>query len=183
MCGCLNEPTCQDPAGDPWDALDLSHIVGCEVFVAGGVEERWVTKHAPQLGGDCPVSRLNGLGTDIKRLPHQSTVAQDAYSADKEKAQNVSIVVASNLYLRVWCSDFFSNDPVYSITKCQGMPAIWFESIQHYSSPANLNSKYGDKKVNTRALCQRIQLVSNFCLNNISPGSIDLVIFCRSKQV
>lgn len=35
-----DEPTCQDSTGDPWDALNLSHIVGCEVFITGSVEER-----------------------------------------------------------------------------------------------------------------------------------------------
>lgn len=60
----------------------------------------------------------------------------------------------------VWCSDFFSNDPIYSITKCRCVLAIGFDSIQHYSSRANLNSKLVDEqKVNTRALSQRIQPV------------------------
>lgn len=63
-----DEQTCQDSTGDPRDALDLRHIVGCKELVTGSVEERRVTEYAPQLGGDCPISCLNGLGTHIKVL-------------------------------------------------------------------------------------------------------------------
>lgn len=78
------ERTCQDSTGDARNALDLSHIVVHKVLVAGRVEERRITKHAPQLGGDRPVSRLNGLGTHIKSFPHQSAVAQDTNTGDKK---------------------------------------------------------------------------------------------------
>lgn len=73
-------PTCQDSAGDPRDALDLRHVVVHEVLVAGGVEEGRVAEHAPQLGGDGAVGRLDGLGAHVKRLPHQRAVAQDAHA-------------------------------------------------------------------------------------------------------
>lgn len=75
-------PTCQDAAGDPRDALDLRHVVLHEVPVAGGVEQGRVAEHAPQLGGDGAVGRLDGLGAHVKRLPHQRAVAQDAHAVE-----------------------------------------------------------------------------------------------------
>lgn len=86
MCLAVDERTCQDSTGDARNALDLSHIVGCKVFVAGRVEERRIAKHAPQLGGDRPISRLNGLGTHIKCFPHQSAVTQDTNTGDKKSS-------------------------------------------------------------------------------------------------
>lgn len=78
-------PTCQDSAGDPRDALDLRHVVVHEVLVAGGVEQRRVAEHSPQLSGDGAVGRLDGLGAHVKRLPHQRAVAQDAHAAEEGK--------------------------------------------------------------------------------------------------
>lgn len=78
-------PTCQDSAGDARDALDLRHVVVHEVLVAGGVEEGRVAEHAPQLGGDGAVGRLDGLGAHVERLPHQRAVAQDAHAAEEGK--------------------------------------------------------------------------------------------------
>lgn len=80
-----NEPTCQDSTSDPRDALDLSHIVANKVFVTGSVEKRWITEHLPQLGCDCPISCLNGLGTNIKGLPHQSAIPQNTHPRGIEK--------------------------------------------------------------------------------------------------
>ena len=80
----VNEPTCQDSTHDARDALDLSQVVVDEVLVAGGVEERWIAEHAPQLGGDCPIGCLNGLGTHVEGLPHQSAVPQDAHTGEQK---------------------------------------------------------------------------------------------------
>lgn len=99
-----DEPTCQDSAGHPRDALDLRHVVGCEVLVACSIEERWVTEHAPQLGGDnCPISCLSGFGTHIKRLPHQSTVAQKTHTAGKRSTKCLSGHCCSGWCVCVMC--------------------------------------------------------------------------------
>lgn len=79
--------TCQDSAGDPRDALNLRHVVVHEVLVAGGVEEGRVAEHAPQLGGDCSIRRLDGLGAHVERLPHQGAVAQDAHTVQGENGK------------------------------------------------------------------------------------------------
>lgn len=81
----MSGPTCQDPAGDPRNTLYLSHIVGSKVGVAGCVEEGRITENAPQLGGRCAISRLNGLGANIKGLPHQSAVPQDTHTGENAR--------------------------------------------------------------------------------------------------
>lgn len=110
-------PTCQDATGDPWDALDLTHIVGNEVLVTGSIEERWITEHAPQLGGDCPISCFNGLGTHIKALPHQCAVPQDTHTAEKKGTKRLSGHWWSGWWLCVCVCLFGSKHFVYCFSK------------------------------------------------------------------
>ena len=70
------DPTCQDAAGDPRNALDLRHVVVDKEVITGGVQEGRVTEYAPQLGGDGTVVFLDDLGTHVEALGDQCSISQ-----------------------------------------------------------------------------------------------------------
>ena len=80
VCAC--RLTTEDSAGHSGDSLDRGHVVGSIVSITGGVEERRITEHLPELSGDGAVSHLHRLGTHIKVLPHQSPVPQDTHTGE-----------------------------------------------------------------------------------------------------
>lgn len=81
--------TCQDTAGDPWNALNLCHIVVSEIIITGSIEELRVAEHPPKSGCDCAILFLNKFSTHIEALSNQSTVPQKADSTGGTKARKL----------------------------------------------------------------------------------------------